>query len=224
MVKIYTHYSDSHKSLYEDFFKKSLRKLYSKDEVSIRVLHHKQTTETGLFMTQGWLEAMEFKLDVITTGIKETWNDWFIFADCDVQFLRPFAEDIKNELNNVDLVCQDDCNSLCAGFFGCNSNDKTLQLFQTIRNNFKNMVNDQVALNHFKQLVNYKLLDKNKYFTIGNFFNNSDGTHNWDNQTKITIPYNILVHHANYVKGVDNKIKLMADIKEQFEIYNLHEQ
>jgi hypothetical protein len=224
MVKIYTHFSDSHQQLYEDFFKKSLRKLYSKNEVSIRCLQHKQTTADGMFMTNGWLEAMDFKLNVILTGIKETWNDWFIFADCDIQFFRPFIDDLKSELQKFDLVCQDDCNSLCAGFFACKSNDKTLNLFENIHKNFKSLVNDQVALNYFKHLIDYKLLDKQKYFTIGNFFDNIDGTHNWDNKTQITMPFNILLHHANYVKGVNNKIKLMQNIKNQFELYYLHEQ
>jgi len=217
MVKIYTHYSDSHKLLYEDFFKQSLRSLYSKEEVTIKVLYHKQTTQDGMFMTRGWLESMDFKLNVILTAIEETFNDWFIFADCDVQFLNKFVDDLKEQLTDVDLICQEDCGSLCAGFFACKSNLKTKQLFQTIKNTFYSLVNDQVALNEHKNLVKYKLLDNKKYFTIGNFFNNKDGTHNWDNTTNITPSKEILVHHANYVKGVNNKIKLLKMIKQNYE-------
>jgi Nucleotide-diphospho-sugar transferase len=216
MVKIYTHFSDSHSEMYERYFKPSLRNLYTKEQVGISVCKHAQTTASGMFMSQGWLEAMDIKLDVILTAINENKNSWFIFADCDVQFLRPFLDDIETELTPVDIVCQNDCDSLCAGFFACKGNDRTHTLFSTIKRDFRYMVNDQVALNEFKNLVNYKLLDKQKYFTIGNTFNNVDGTHNWDNATSIEVPDTILVHHANYVKGTENKLKLLEQIKHNF--------
>jgi molybdopterin-guanine dinucleotide biosynthesis protein A len=217
MVKIYTHYSNSHKQLYDDFFKASLRALYTKEEVIIKVLNHAQTTQDGMFMTQGWLDSMDFKLDVILTAIEETFNDWFIFADCDIQFFKPFVADLQDQLTDADIVCQEDCGSLCAGFFACKSNNDTKKLFQTIKSTFRYLVNDQVALNEHKNLVKYKLLDNKKYFTIGNFFNNKDGTHNWDNVTNIVPPKEILVHHANYVKGVTSKLQLIKMIKHNYE-------
>ena len=213
MVRIYTHYSDSHEEIYHNFFKASLRNLYPKEDVVIRCCNHKQTTQDGFFMSHGWLDSMEIKLDVILSAIKENKDSWFIFSDCDVQFFKPFVDNIKAELEEVDLVCQNDCESLCAGFFACKSNERTYKLFRTIKNNFRNLVNDQVALNEFKHLINYKLLDRQKYFTIGNIFNNTDGTHIWDNKTEIEAPKNILIHHANYVKGTENKIKLLNLIK-----------
>jgi hypothetical protein len=216
MVKIYTHFSDSHLEMYERYFKPSLRNLYTKEQIIISVCKHRQTTTDGMFMSRGWLEAMDIKLDVILTAINENKSGWFIFADCDVQFLRPFINDLYRELKDVDIVCQNDCNSLCAGFFACKSNDKTLNLFKSIKRDFRHMVNDQVALNDFKHLVNYKLLDKQKYFTIGNIFNNIDGTHNWDNKATIEVPDSVLIHHANYVKGTDNKLKLLEQVKNNF--------
>lgn len=217
MVKIYTHFSDSHSRMYEQYFKSSLRRLYSKEQLCINVCKHAQTTANGMFMSQGWLDAMDIKLDIILTAIKENKNEWFIFADCDIQFLRPFLDDIQKELQGVDIACQNDCNSLCAGFFACKSNERTLNLFEMIKREFRYMVNDQVALNAFKNLVDYKLLDKQKYFTIGNSFNNIDGTHNWDNTTQIDVPDTILIHHANYVKGTDNKLKLLKLVKSNFD-------
>ena len=64
-MNIYTHYSDSHKELYENYFKKSLRKIYTKDEACIRAAYHKQTTSKGKFMEAGWLDSMKYKLQVI---------------------------------------------------------------------------------------------------------------------------------------------------------------
>ncbi len=210
---IYTHYSDSHKYIYDMYFKKSLRKLYSKDEVIIRGVYHEQTTASGDFMSNGWLDSMDIKLDVILQAIEENSGNPFIFADCDIQFFKPFVHLIESELEGYDLVCQEDRGSMCAGFFGCMSSQKTKKLFEDIKCNFRSMVNDQVALNNLKGCINYKLLDKNLFYTIGNFFNNIDGTHVWDNKTELYPPKGIILHHANYVVGVDNKIKLLETIK-----------
>ena len=72
-------------------------------------------------------------------------------------------------------------------------------------------------MNHHKDMVNFKLVDKEKYYTIGNFFNNNDGTHIWDNNSNIIPPANMLIHHGNYVQGVDNKINLMQMVKANYE-------
>ena len=208
---IYTHYSDSHKEMYENFFKASLRKLYSKEEVLIKATYHKQTTSTGSFMSSGWLESMDIKLDVILTALNETKE--FIFADCDIQFFKPFINQVLESLNDYDIACQEDRGSLCAGFFGCKSNDRTKKLFTTIKNRFREMVNDQVALNNLKSIVSSTLLNKEQFYTIGNYFQNKNGTFVWDNETNIIPPSNILLHHANYVVGVENKLKLLQMIK-----------
>ena len=78
------------------------------------------------------------------------------------------------------------------------------------------MVNDQVALNRLKDMVDYKFLDKEKYYTIGNFYDNPDGTHVWDGVTSIMPPKNMKLHHANYVVGVEDKIKLIKLIKNHY--------
>ena len=168
-------------------------------------------------MEEGWLDSMRYKLQVILQAIEENKNDFFIFADTDIVFYRKFIEDLKNEIGDHDIACQEDCNSLCAGFFIARGNDKNKILFTEIYNNFTQMVNDQVALNHFKDMVSYKFLDKEKYYTIGNFFDNADGTHRWDGLTNILPPEKMMIHHANYVEGVEEKIKLISLIKKNYE-------
>lgn len=212
-MNIYTHYSDSHKQMYDDFFKSSIRSLYTKDEVLIKGVYHRQTTTSGDFMSRGWLDSMDIKLNVILEALEENSGKSFIFSDCDIQFFKPFVHIINDELKDCDIVCQEDRGSLCAGFFGCNSNEKTKKLFSIIKENFRAMVNDQVALNNFKDLVNYKFLDVKQFFTIGNVFENTSGTYIWDNITNIKPPREIIMHHANYVIGTDNKIKLLKMIK-----------
>lgn len=222
-MTIYTHFSDSHKEMYERYFIQSLRKLYTKDEVKVVAAYHPQTTQSGSFMTPGWLDSMDIKLRLISEALEQ--ESQFIFADCDIQFFRSFVSDIVEQLKSVDMVFQEDRESLCAGFFGCNSNERTKQLFTSIHTHFRSLVNDQVALNNFKDTITYKLLDKEQYYTIGNFFENKNDTfvwnnltyiipsNIWDNTTNIIPPKNIVMHHANYVIGTENKLKLLEMIK-----------
>jgi len=216
-MKIYTHYSESHRDLYEKYFKKSIRDLYTEDELVIRSASHKQTTRTGKFMEQGWLESMKYKLQVILQAIDENKDEYFIFSDVDIYYYNRFLDDLINGVQGYDIACQEDCGTLCAGFFIAKGNDNVKSLFMEVYRTFTTLVNDQVALNKHKDMVNYKLLDKEKYYTIGNFFNNKDGTHIWDNNSDIIPPSNMLMHHGNYVQGVDNKINLMQMVKANYE-------
>ena len=71
----------------------------------------------------------------------------------------------------------------------------------------------EILLNNLKDIVSSTTLDKEQFYTIGNFFENKNGTFVWDNLTNIIPPPNILLHHANYVVGVSNKINLLKMIK-----------
>ena len=66
-------------------------------------------------------------------------------------------------------------------------------------------------------MVNYKLLDTEEYFTIGNFFDNEDGTHRWDGKSEIKPPESMRVHHANYVVGVPDKVNLINMVRKNYE-------
>ena len=216
MITIYTHFTDSHKPMYDRFFLPSLRKLYSKDEVRLRVLQTPQLSKTGSFMSPGFVETVDVKVDHILRALDE--QESFIFADVDICFYKPFVEDVMNKLNGYDIVCQEDRESLCSGFFACKSNSSTKGLFKEIKNHLRSHnVNDQVSLNHLKDIVKYGLLDKRAYYTIGNFYTNENGTYIWNNKVHINPPSDMVLHHANYVVGVENKIRLLEMIKNNYE-------
>jgi hypothetical protein len=51
-------------------------------------------------------------------------------------------------------------------------------------------------------------LDRNKYWTIANY---TGGV--WNGSIDFKVPENILVHHANWTIGTDNKIKLLNEVR-----------
>ena len=68
---------------------------------------------------------------------------------------------VKN-IQGYDIACQEDCGTLCAGFFIARGNDSIRNLFEKVYRTFTSLVNDQVALNYYRDMVNFKLLDNKK--------------------------------------------------------------
>jgi hypothetical protein len=136
MSSVYSFYSKSHKHLYDNFFKKTLREIYTKEQLPIRSYEIQQDTGTGEFMTEGWRNGVSIKQDVLLLALKENKGGWFIFSDCDIQFFKPFLKELENELKEYDVICQSDTDTLCNGFFACKSNETVIKFIKKIKENF----------------------------------------------------------------------------------------
>jgi len=209
-MNLYTFYSESHKDIYENYLLKSLRK--NGKGFTLHVKKAEQKTKTGSFYDAGFNSAMKDKIKLILNAINANKDDWFVFADCDIQFLQPLYDDLNSyKDNDVDIIAQSDLGTLCAGFFMAKANNRIQNLMQIIYDNIESFHNDQVALNNYKDMVNYKLLDSDKYFTIANV----NGGNVWNGETDLILPSNIIMHHANFTVGVENKIKLLNFVKDR---------
>lgn len=222
-MKIYTIFTDSHQQLLHEYFIPSLYNNINYSEpkpIDIIIKKIPQFCPTATYGRKGWMETMLNKVDQHIEACEYNLGKQFIYFDCDVQFFKPFIDDMIEELGDFDIACQNDIfpyenrQTYCAGMFICNANEKTLDFFKSIR---KNMVensyrpheyNDQVALNENLYKIKHKLLSC-KFYTIAQTTNCL-----WDNNYNINnIPNNISIHHANWTHGVDNKIKLLNFIK-----------
>lgn len=211
-LKIYTFYTDSHKELLNNYFITSLKKTNKNLDLVVKKFEQKCTK--GDYMSIGWHETMTNKVDYILEGIKENWGGLFIHADCDIQFFGPIKEDVINQLGNKDLAAQDDGGEMCCGFFVCRSNERTKNLFENVKKQINNNYNDQQATNKLaKKYISCKYLDE-KYYSI---YRSTDKKR-WEKSMQINnIPKNILIHHANWTVGIENKIELMNRVKEVIE-------
>lgn len=218
-MKIYTFFTDTHKKLLYDYFIPSLYLYENNIELNIKKVP--QACPSGLYCSSGWYSTMTEKVRYVIQACQENHGKIFIYSDCDVQFLGPFIDSATLELEDYDIACQDDVypyenrNTYCAGFFICRSSDKTIKFFNTILNRLTKrkhvegeLYDDQNELNRNLHLVKHKPLS-HKFYTIAQTTNAL-----WDNNYDIeNIPSNILVHHANWTHGVENKIKLLNLIK-----------
>jgi len=216
-MKIYTLFTDSHKDLLYQYF---LPSLYHYEDAEVIIKKIPQYCQSGEYGQDGWFETMIEKVKYHIQSCKENLGQKFIYSDCDVQFLNRFIDIAIEELSDYDIACQDDVHpyndstTYCAGFFICNANDKTLNLFETILDSMlvssdRTSYNDQSALNDHLSRVKHKTLS-HKFYTIAQTTSSL-----WQEDYAVKIPTDILVHHANWTHGVHNKLKLLNFIKSQ---------
>jgi hypothetical protein len=205
-MKIYTFYSDSHKYLY-DIFIESLRDSNPEIDVVTDILDQEGS---GSFMENGWESTMDKKLDQIIRACEI--GETFIHSDSDVIFLKDIKEEILLELGDSDIAFQDDGEvGLCMGFFICKPNPKIISLFKKVKEILPEFQgHDQNAINSIIKNygVNYKKLSHR-------FFNYGQTRHKIWNGEDFEVPKNVLVFHANWTIGIENKLKLISLVKQQ---------
>lgn len=209
-MKIYTLLSDSHKIFYDKYFYKSLKKYEPNAEVDVSTTE--QICKSGSFYDNGWKDAMKQKVVCYIKACKENMNNFFIWSDVDIEFYAPFIEDCLKEIEDKDIAFQYAKREYNAGFFICRCTEKTLKFFEHVLSVYDNYGCDQMALNKNINMIDAKYLS-NKFWSIIHCYDY------WDGQD-FTINNNIVMAHAIYTKGIQNKVILLNKIKEKIEKRN----
>jgi hypothetical protein len=217
-MKICTFLSEAQRGMYENYFLSSLP-----PEFEICTVYHSgdHVNPPGEYYSWGtpcpaFSERTKAKTVFMKKTCEENFGEVVVFADADLQFFGPLKETLIQELGDLDMVCQEDDNwsasrKLCGGLMVCRCNERTLDLFGKMEENFR--CDDQVTLNDQKDRCNHKTFPKEKIFTVGHVLGRR-----WDKEVHFSIPSQILVHHASWVIGIENKIKLLEIVKGR--VYN----
>lgn len=217
-IKLYAIYTPSHEILKDHYFLPSLQ-----DDFEIICEFCEQTCSSAKFMEEGWTQTTIRKVDLIIRAIEENWGSIFIFSDVDIQFFKPIQDIILMHMRNKDLIIQKNAPSgvLCSGFFVCRGNEKTLKLWTDVKRTMERWgsYSDQKALNHCIK----RKSEKNPYDIVWDYLPNSffgAGTltgSGWRPGMSLPIPHDIVMHHANWTKGVKNKISQLNYVRDEVE-------
>ena len=204
-MKIYTYYTDSHKIFHDNYFKKTLP-----SELTLVDTYGTQECQSGSYYDSGWGLTTGKKIDVFIQAVKENMGGYFIFSDVDIQVFGNNKDTLINELGDHDIAAQNDYfGGYCSGFFISKGNERTLNMFTQMKNNYSSYLEDQDALNKNINLCKSKLLS-NKFWTVG-----IEIKQQWNGQD-FNIPNDILMHHANWTVGIQNKTNLLNKVREKF--------
>ncbi len=174
-----------------------------------------QECPTGAFADAGWNDTTRRKFEHIGTILQECdEGELLAFADADIQFFRPISDLAGIALKDNDIVFQNDYyGHACTGFFYMRNNRSIRDLVQMVYNEIPNWRDDQEAMNKILPTWSgeYGLLP-NQFFTFGSFYQHWDET-----KTDFPLPRGMVLHHANWVKGIENKLKLLTLVREIYD-------
>jgi hypothetical protein len=207
-MKLLTCYTPSHKVFLPQFFDS-----LDQTDLDVVIRMHPQECPTGEFASEGWNTTTQRKFEFLLEEMnKADYNDIMIFSDIDIQFFQspvPFAERV---LKDTDIAFQNDYyGHACTGFFYFRNTELIADFIQHAIKEIPNWRDDQEAVNKILQgdsSLDYMLLPK-EYFTFGSFYKH------WEGEQMFPIPDNIIMHHANWVKGIDKKLELLRVVRNQ---------
>jgi hypothetical protein len=210
-MKVFTFYSDTHENMLKEWFLKTLP-----DDVEVVIKRIPQDCPTGEFDSgEGWDKAMLNKHEYIIECC-ENETEIFIHADCDIQFFKPFKDEILQimEDQDLDILAQQDIpGPICCGFMAIRPGVKSATFFKECLKNMRpqGSLNDQNAVNHVLNNgydIKLGLLDE-RYYSVWRDLNTV-----WDGTQKLSPPKDIVMHHANFVVGVNLKVDCMKVVRE----------
>jgi hypothetical protein len=216
-MKIYTFYTPTHRIFHDEWFLPSLH-----DDIEVVSEQFPQHCPSGAYKSPGWNRCMLDKIDYLIQALDES-SDYFIYADCDIQFFNPIANDLLHtiEQQQLDLVAQSDSINervICAGFFIAKATDTFREVLVTAKELLERniMPCDQTALNALLKFgannLKFGLLGT-EYFSV----HMGNGDNQWQPGQKINMPKYLVMHHANWTVGIDNKLKLMKQVRNAYE-------
>lgn len=210
-MRIYTAYSTSHKPFLPWF--NTIKDV----EPDVEIIYNElgQKCITGEYGSEGWEQVTYEKLEKIIQIFNDTTDkaDYFVYSDVDIQFFKPITRLGEKALLNHDIVFQNDyAGSQCTGFFYCRKTPQTLKLFEEALSVNCIHKEDQTSVQEvLKKTTNLRwALLPIEFFTFGMFHTQ------WGGQEKFQIPKNIAMHHANWVKGIPSKLKLLEVVRSNY--------
>lgn len=202
-MKLYTCYSDSHLSLFQDYF---LRTFPWSDGFVLDARQIPQWVQDGgVYRAEGWCDMTDYKTECAIEACKK--EETFLWSDVDVVFFGTIVKQLVDSLADYDIVGQFDGEAgLCAGFYVCRGGPKTLALFERVRA-IKRQVDfgcDQPALNHVLDMVKWSYLPS----TFWSYGQLQSGR--WLGEEPVPFPKNLSMVHANWMVGTDLKAKFLT--------------
>jgi hypothetical protein len=205
-MRLYTCFTETHRRLLYDHFLPSL----VRDEYLVTVKQFRQQSKSGNYMTAGYPETTRDKISMVIDAIdvaQKEGDEYFVLADCDVQFFGRTKELLLEAIEDYDIAAQTNvrCNTPCTGFFICRASDKMRRFFEAVLPRIDAKYHDQHIVIDMQALIRVKLLGKQ-------FWSNC---RRWRPGQPLNVPDDIVMHHANFTMGVADKLAQLRLVKER---------
>ena len=204
-MRVYCCYSETHRGLFETHFKPSA------DAAGLMVIRRLLPTmsASGEFESEEFQRSCRHKIAYLLEVIRgNLGGESFIFSDVDVRFYADPTADLLRCLGDCALAFQDDGPAgACTGFMVIRPTESVLGFWCLVAERMdEGNELDQDATNRCLESDRAPWIRlPERYWTFGR-----NGQH-WEPGVPASPPLGMLVHHANWTKGVENKDKLLTE-------------
>ena len=211
-----TFYTPSHSLLYEDWL------LPSAQSIDLEINSRSYTTqlcESASYAEKGWRSTQIKKLANYISILKSKCDsDIIVGSDTDVQFIRPCKDKLIEFLGDDEISFQENVDGkVCSGFFVARCNKNVIDFFEKAMNSLtREYIKSRVGGG--EQYEIWKLIDNgNHNAKLGMLPKDEiwNPRQKYDKLEELNIPDNMLVHHANWTHGTENKIKQLEYVRDK---------
>ncbi len=214
-MKLFTCLTPSHAKMFDAHFMATLPKEFRGRNLNVR--RFRQKCRTGEFDTEGFYETCVQKVEFIIEVCKSEKRP-FVYSDVDVRFYSRCGADLEKLIEGHDLAFQWDGPSgkFCTGFMVMRPSEKLTAFWQaTLDCMKKRRALDQDAANEVIGKGAPVELDviplPQRYWTFGR------NDHHWVPGLSVDPPLDLAMHHANWTKGIPNKLLLLQEVQQVVE-------
>ena len=239
---MYTCFTESHQEMLEKYFLPSVPDSF---EISVNRFEQECMTGEHLSggWAKAMSRKIEVVREAIDTVRNEDGRDYFVFSDCDIRFFADFSDDLADLMSRHDFIAMDD-DIYCAGFMGIRADDRAAFMWEWAAENVEKYQCDQPTCNAFIENhqrsmkldsfiprilqtpklkrhtrvgpIRFGMFPRLKYF---NHMHLGAKEVIWDGKAPIEISDEqfdtMLMLHANFTRGVENKLRLLEEIGER---------
>ena len=184
--------------------------------------HFYQSYSGGSYRSREWMAMINQKLELIHHAVTSSKNKTVIFSDVDVQFFRSPISILKDQLATNDMVFQADSpyGNCCTGFFAMRCNERVQRLWSYVHDLVRSShgtFHDQDALNALVEAPHSSVQCRIAVLSSIFFGGGTLSGKPWEPGRKLDISTGIVMHHANFTRGLVNKIKQLVLVCETYE-------
>lgn len=199
----------------------AVRTIYDGERFCLAVLP--QRSATGAFASDGFQSTCLDKVDFILDALKRE-TEPFLYSDVDVRFYGPVVDDLTKLLGNAAMSFQWDGarGGECTGFMVLRPTPQVKIFWERVKFAMeRDGLMDQDAMHSAAKdlgtvscpsgatacsLCLWHILP-DRYWTFGR------NDKHWTPGTPVNPPTDLLMHHANWTVGIENKLKLLDEVR-----------
>lgn len=210
-MKLYCFFTPSH----EVFYKEWLLPSASREYEVIPIKHKEQISKSSEYAKSGWRETQYNKVLAWKKAVEQNMGEVIICCDVDIQFIGDSKTFFEHIIADKDIAFQQNFRGgpICSGFFVCRCSLKTQNFFEIIANRLKKIMHEDGGGEQYEmqQLLSEKWYELNvlklsydKVWCPGM---------EYKSLKDLNVPKDMLVHHANWTEGLENKVEQLEYIK-----------